>query len=723
MILMFLLTVFANGLFAASEINISAAGAPKILKKGVLFTFESKNADKVYLAGSFNNWADNDNGKVTSAKFEMQKGKGGIWYKVAELKPGVYKYKFVVADSRGNCEWHPDPFVDKKDGDKNSLLDLSNLSSAGKTRTLIKGRELKPLENTEPEEFKKLPGDIYIKNIYLHKIWVAPKEETKVTVYLGNAEKRTKDTSLIFYVEKPDGKTLKHGEIKEIEEKLTFNINSKGFPEGGYIVGFKLKEKERIVDAGYEVLTVAKDISDDLRYGFYANWGVMGEDYGKKADYFARLHINAVEYYDYFPAHGYYAPREKEYKYEPFGIKILGEDVREKIDSAKERNILSIAYVAAYSASASIYKKYPYPMTDKNGVPRIFNGYIMTEEEAKKQNKDIWFYIMAIAKDTKWYSFIMKEFKRVMDDSPDDLVSFDGFEIDSYGHSRDDRYYSKQSKYSGKLLSDIIMGLVGDVRKMAHKIKDKSAVSFNCVNEFGIEKMYDVVDFLFIENWAGYKSGLEDLADMCYEHRSPKNQRVIIKVYPADASPKRKCWTKEDLKYILGATMSGGGSAMVAGEPDEIKDEMHALNTLFYPDNVAIPPENFEILRKYYLFDAIMYRITHGKNVKNMESDFELPGCIVRTFDSGEKYIAVNILHNGENWSWGGKIKTPEMLENYEIAYKMPANKKPLKVYYGTPDFDALIIPRQLDWEIKEGYVRTLIPKLDAFGTLLIQYK
>jgi len=698
---------------------IDKASAPRAVQGGVLFTFKAEDVHKVYLAGNFNNWADNDQGEVTNPEHEMLRGKNGVWYKIVKLRPKIYKYKLVTADINGKCSWHSDPFISEKDGDENSVVDFSALLTVSKKRKLVKGRELKTLAI---DKIKRDTGNIHIKKIRAQKIWVRPGENTKVTVHLSNLKQKTKNTVMVFSVKTFNNVVKQKKIIKDFKESMTFDIKTKGFKEGGYILECKLKENNKVIDKKFEVLSVVKDISDDLRYGFYANWDKMGTDYDKKTDYFARLHINAIEYYDYFPAHGYYAPKEKEYEYEPFGIKILGQDIQNKINSANKRNILSIAYVAAYSASQSIYKKYPYPMTDKNGEPRIFNGSIMTESEAKKGNKDIWFYLMAIARDTKWYSYIMEEFKRVLDDSPDDIVSFDGFEIDSYGHACNEKYYSKGSKYSGRILSKIIMDLVGDVRKLTHKMKKNAVVSFNCVNEYSIKDMYDVVDFLFIENWSGFKSYLEDIVDLCYTHRRPKNQRVIIKVYPADTKLKQKNFRAQDLKYILAATMTGGGSLMVAGEPDEINGEMHALNTLFYPDNAAMPQENFEILRNYYIYDALLYRFTHGKNVSNIETDFELPGCIIRAFETDEDYIVINILHNGKNYEWNRIINAPGALENYEIAFKMPDTKKPAaKVLYGTPDCDELLIPRELDWEFKDGYVRALIPKLQAFGTLLIK--
>lgn len=566
-------------------------------------------------------------------------------------------------------------------------------------------------------------ADVHIRSVRPDRISVRPGETARISVELGNIENAPPKTRLTIFLKRWSGAVIESWPIQDLNETASCTVSTRCLEEGGYLIEALLTEPGRKLDTAREVLSVVQNVADDLRYGFYSNWDKPGDDYDRKTDFFAQLHINAIEYYDYFPAHGYYASKDTVYTYEPFGIRILGEDVRRKIEAARKRNILSIAYVAAYAASRSVYDRHPYPMTDASGVPRIFNGSVMTESEAKRQGKPIWFYLMAIAKDSKWRPHIMGEFKRALDDNPDDIVTFDGFEIDSYGHSKDDRYYSRGSRSNGRLLSDVITELVKDVRTLTHSLKDNAAVSFNCVNEFGIESMYDAVDFLFVENWAGHKNALEDLVDICYTHRRPKRQRVILKVYPADMRPGRKYWTPENLRFVLAAAMTGGGSVMVAGEPDERRGEMHALNSLYYPDNVAMPQENFDILRNYNFLDALLYRITHGANVINLETDVQMPGCVVRGFDSGEGTLAVQILHTGANREWSRAISIPAMRTGADIAISMPALKRPVDVYYASPDFEDLMIPQKLDWEFKEGRLRVVIPRISVYGVLVIKYE
>jgi len=94
---------------------------PQILKEGVKFSFYAPNAKEVYIAGDFNNWADNQDGVITNKEYLMEMDKNGVWSKTISISPGRYKYKFVVD---GN--WTADPLGELANDDYgNSLVKVS----------------------------------------------------------------------------------------------------------------------------------------------------------------------------------------------------------------------------------------------------------------------------------------------------------------------------------------------------------------------------------------------------------------------------------------------------------------------------------------------------------------------------------------------------------------------------------------------------------------------
>ena len=99
----------------------SYALLPRQAEGGVLFQCRAPDAHAVYLAGDFNAWAHNDNGKITDPQYAMQgPDTNGVWRKVLKLDPGVYKFKFNL-DGVG-AGWFAPETIDEHDPDGNAVL-------------------------------------------------------------------------------------------------------------------------------------------------------------------------------------------------------------------------------------------------------------------------------------------------------------------------------------------------------------------------------------------------------------------------------------------------------------------------------------------------------------------------------------------------------------------------------------------------------------------------
>ncbi len=102
--------------------------APVELKDGVLFTYKDKSAEKVTIAGSFNNWDAN--------KQVLTKNRYGVWYIIFPLKKGKIEYKFVIDDAKwvkdpDNKRCAPDPY-----GGENSIFEVKREYDLGGVKML-----------------------------------------------------------------------------------------------------------------------------------------------------------------------------------------------------------------------------------------------------------------------------------------------------------------------------------------------------------------------------------------------------------------------------------------------------------------------------------------------------------------------------------------------------------------------------------------------------------
>jgi hypothetical protein len=84
-----------NATGASARDDRAGPSAPAVTSQGVTFTIAAPDAEKVHLAGDFNNWT------LDGSEMEPM---GGVWKKVVKLPPGRYRYRYVV-DGR----WQIDP--------------------------------------------------------------------------------------------------------------------------------------------------------------------------------------------------------------------------------------------------------------------------------------------------------------------------------------------------------------------------------------------------------------------------------------------------------------------------------------------------------------------------------------------------------------------------------------------------------------------------------------
>jgi 1,4-alpha-glucan branching enzyme len=96
---------------------------PHRVEGGVLFQFDAPAAQRVNLAGEFNDWGGTLIGPFDPTIDPMSKNEKGLWQIVIPLKPGRYEYKFVLD---GGVVWKHDPNnaerVDDGFGGYNSVL-------------------------------------------------------------------------------------------------------------------------------------------------------------------------------------------------------------------------------------------------------------------------------------------------------------------------------------------------------------------------------------------------------------------------------------------------------------------------------------------------------------------------------------------------------------------------------------------------------------------------
>lgn len=120
---LFLLAVAVTAKAATPFPPQSYTLVPQKVAGGVLFQCYAPGARAVYLAGDFNGWANNVEGRITNAEFALSgPDTNGIWRKTVKLDPGVYRFKFNLNGEASG--WFAPDSIDELDADKNAIIHI-----------------------------------------------------------------------------------------------------------------------------------------------------------------------------------------------------------------------------------------------------------------------------------------------------------------------------------------------------------------------------------------------------------------------------------------------------------------------------------------------------------------------------------------------------------------------------------------------------------------------
>lgn len=466
------------------------------------------------------------------------------------------------------------------------------------------------------------------------------------------------------------------------------------------------------------VYSVVDDLAQDVRYGFYTKYENPNENFSVKGDILADLHINAVEYYDYFRGHGYYAPEEESYTHEPFNSEFIHTgNIQGKAAANRARNIANIAYIAAYSAIPEIASETNDFLLNEAGTPLVFyEGSVGTEQELG----GVWFRLMAFAPDTEWYQFLIEELGRALDDSLSDKVQFEGFEVDTYGYQG--VYNSSGSEYNGQSIAEVLALFCEELRARTREIAPHGLVTTNTIAEDFIESVYTSVDFLFVENWAYHKTAYEEVMQMGLANKWKSNLRLVTKSYPADTSfSDDGRWPAANLRNLMAAHIAGGSSLMAAGEPDETTGRIGALNTLYYPTFRYQTEENYQILRDYNAHDAALFGRNHGAAVRPWDTDLVFPEGLVSAHVADDGAVTWNLLNLSGATDWDVVNPEHSATPAREITLTLPNRTRPAAVLYGTPEEPQHVYPEPVGHTSENQQVTLTLPAIKTLGTLIVE--
>lgn len=521
--------------------------------------------------------------------------------------------------------------------------------------------------------------------------------------------------------------SVKYYHLDNVVESFEISVNSlliiqwKWNPPStdyrGYLVKLSLKQTDSLL----EELSIAVDVSSSWtrfpRYGFLSHFGqISPAQIGQYISKLNRYHINGLQFYDWHYKH------HKPLKGTPAAPAsnwldianrtIYSSTVQQYIDSARTRNIKSMAYNLLYGA---------YSDASLDGVPndwRMFTNSAATSPDFHDLPSD-WasdIYLMD-PENSEWQNYIINEMGNAIS-----AFKFDGWHSDQLG-DRGVRYNKSGS----------VINVTGGFKSLLAKAKNilNCDIVMNAVNQYGQSDISQApLSFLYTEVWEP-NTTFEKLGQLILEnddYTSGRLKSVIAAYIHKAVSGSAGFFNTPSVLYANSVIFAFGGAHMELGE--------HMLSNEYFPvNNLSMTQELEEKLTVYYDFlvayqnllreggDIIPEQLyTTETNISfNRWSRRFAVWNLVRKINNKYVFHLLNF-SDATTLDWRDNNKTqkePQERRNIPVYYN--TGKKVLKIWIASPDINHGL-PQVLDFTQSIERVNFSIPSLKYWNMIVIEF-
>jgi dextranase len=333
-------------------------------------------------------------------------------------------------------------------------------------------------------------------------------------------------------------------------------------PEGGYGVH---------AGAASSALDVLADPLSRPRYGFVARYDA-GRDTRGVVEHARRLHLNAVQFYDWMYRHADLLPPEREFE-DALGQKVSLDTVERLAAALGAAGSLPLGYAAVYAAGRD-----EWPEWEREGLFRA-DGTPWTLGDDFLWNVD--------PTNERWLAHFAEDLRRSREQ-----VGFAGFHLDQYGAPK------RALTADGSEL-DLAAAFPAMLERLAVELPGARLI-FNNVNDFPSWTTATATQSaVYIEVWAPHVR-LGHLAELVTKARSyAPDKAVILAAYlSAYTGDEAAACAAERLQHAV--VLSHGGSVLLHGEEGAV------LTEAYYVSNKRLGAASLESARRCYDF-AVRY--------------------------------------------------------------------------------------------------------------------
>jgi dextranase len=334
-------------------------------------------------------------------------------------------------------------------------------------------------------------------------------------------------------------------------------------PVGGYLV----EARER----GEVVATTAIDVSADPltrpKYGFVADFSA-GRDVQTVVENARRLHLNAIQFYDWMYRHADLVPPQEQFD-DPLGRPLSLATVRRLATELAAAAALPLGYAAVYAVGRD-----EWPHWRDAGLYRPDGSPWTLGED---------FLWVVDPSDPRWLEHFAGELRRATD-----AVGFAGFHLDQYGAPK------RALRLDGGVV-DLAVAFPRLIESV-HAALPASRLIFNNVNDFPTWATAQAPqDATYIEVWPPH-TRLDHLAGLVHNARAIARRPVILAAYLSVFAEAPEDGALDAARLVMATVFSHGGSHLLAGEDGAL------LIDPYYARNYRASAGALDVLRRWYDF-------------------------------------------------------------------------------------------------------------------------
>ena len=333
-------------------------------------------------------------------------------------------------------------------------------------------------------------------------------------------------------------------------------------PEGGY--GVEIEGETGALD-------VLADPLSRPRYGFVSHYE-PGRETGGVAALVRRLHLNAVQFYDWMYRHAQLLPAQDEFQ-DALGQPVSLTTVRELVEAVRRAGSLPMGYAAVYAVGKDELERWSdIALYRSDGEPWTLGEDFLWNVDPTNE---------------RWLSFFAAELRNALEQ-----VGFGGFHLDQYGAPK------RALRADGSVI-DLAVEFPRVIERLAAELPEARLI-FNNVNDFPTWSTSKAPQAaIYIEVWPPHDQ-LAHLAELVSKARLlAPDKGVILAAYLAPYAGDHETASAAE-RLLLATVFSHGGSVLLHGEDRAV------LTEAYYVRHAELTDATLDVTRRYYDF-AVRY--------------------------------------------------------------------------------------------------------------------